>query len=112
MNIENLKIVLDSLQKSYKKIKENEIDGLIVENIEYKFLDFEVGEEINNNSVNENFINKIKNNDNRINFNTIQDNFVGVNNLIENLQNLKNVEIKKNPQEKFDEYDDIDGEPI
>ena len=27
-------------------------------------------------------------------------------------QNLKNVEIKKNPQEKFDEYDDIDGEPI
>jgi len=47
ITIENLKIVLESMQKSYKKIKESDIDGLVVDIVEYKYMNFEdIDEEI------------------------------------------------------------------
>lgn len=48
ITIENLKIVLESMQKSYKKIRESDIDGLAVDIVEYKYMNFEdLDEEIN-----------------------------------------------------------------
>jgi hypothetical protein len=103
--IDNLKLVLDSMQKSYKKIKENDIDGLIVDKVEYKYMNFEdLDEEIDllihirdkkdKNVINSNEEIKVKIND---------DNKLELNN--------SNIDISNKANEEFYD-DDIDGEPI
>jgi hypothetical protein len=121
--IDNLKLVLDSMQKSYKKIKENDIDGLIVDKVEYKYMNFEdLDEEIDSlmhmkdkkeKKIN---LNYIKNNDDEIKIKIKDDNKVKVefNNEIINNNNsiILNESSNKASASEVIYDDDIDGEPI
>ena len=98
------------MQKSYKKIKENEIDGLIVDKVEYKYMNFEdMDEEIElllkEKSNFEEIKNKQKNEAEFVEINSEEkgNNKSLIDCTIDEMKNLKN-------DEEYD--DDIDGEPI
>jgi len=98
--------VLESMQKSYKRIKESDIDGLVIDIVEYKYMNFDnMDEEID--MVTQSYNRKIYE-ENKLKTVNKPAEIKSPTNLISVMNKTEENKIKFIPNMD----DDIDGEPI